>query len=489
MFRELFLTRQQQKKIHFFQLMERYPAGEYSVQSLSQQLDCSYQSFLNMLQEINDTLLAIHEEPLFINSSTIYWESTPTRSNNFLITQVKHSLPYRFLLSSLFHPDKSLHSFCEEHRVKEMTVLKQMRPLTNYLEECNIRTNLAKMALIGHEAVIRMFYIKTLWSASFGDDLNTCAMDFTPEDNLVRDLMDVFHLPLHPKLVRLMLCVSRLRNTQQKHLTALPFDDLLFSQITPLLENYLSNQLKTAEAITHQVEFFNYLFYYYPYEAKNQHPSSNPLMFYYTKNVEERDPLCLAIDSFYRYCSCELLQGVLGEQEERMLLNNVARTFLSYSIQKKEIPLLFETGSKEKFVDSELYGELYPAIKAAVKKLSRRRQLAWLENVLDSLAKTLCLSLLPLFFVTDEKIRVGLVSIPNYLYLQHVIKYLQSLTFIEIVFQPQPNDQIDLFITTFKELLPKQNAAHYLLNILNTNYETDLLPLLLSIQNKKRFAS
>ncbi|WP_288226727.1 hypothetical protein [uncultured Enterococcus sp.] len=199
--------------------------------------------------------------------------------------------------------------------------------------------------------------------------------------------------------------------------------------------------------------------------------------------------MCLAIDSFYRYCSCELLQGVLGEQEERMLLNNVARTFLSYSIQKKEIPLLFETGSKEKFVDSELYGELYPAIKAAVKKLSRRRQLAWLENVLDSLAKTLCLSLLPLFFVTDEKIRVGLVSIPNYLYLQHVIKYLQSLTFIEIVFQPQPNDQIDLFITTFKELLPKQNAAHYLLNILNTNYETDLLPLLLSIQNKKRFAS
>ncbi|MDN6616341.1 MAG: hypothetical protein L0L25_06005 [Enterococcus sp.] len=45
MFRELFLTRQQQKKIHFFQLMEGYPAGEYSVQSLSQQLDCSYQSF------------------------------------------------------------------------------------------------------------------------------------------------------------------------------------------------------------------------------------------------------------------------------------------------------------------------------------------------------------------------------------------------------------------------------------------------------------
>lgn len=487
MFRELFLTCQQQKKIQFFQRMEGYPAGEYSVHSLSQKFDCSYQSFLKMLQEINEALLELKETPLFTSTATIYWESNSTRSNNFLISQVKQSLPYLFLLSTLFYPEIDLHHFCKENFVSESTVTRRMRPLINYLDECNIHTNLTKMELSGHEGVIRLFYIKTLWSASLGDDLNRCELDFTAEDNLVRDLIHVFHLPLHPKLIRLMLCISRLRNVQKSYLVEPPFDDLLFSQITPLLENYLANQLETTEQIKRNVEFFNYLFYYYPYCTKNQSHSVNPLMFYYTKNVEERDPLCLAIDSFYRYCSKELLKNVLGEQEEKMLLNNIARTFLSYSIQKKKIPLLFETGSKETFMDSQLYCELYPSVKTAIKKLSRRRQLEWLDDVTDSLAKTLCLSLLPLFIVTDEKIRVGLLSIPNYLYLQHVIKYLQSLNFIEIVFQPQPGDQIDLFITTFKELLPSQNAAHYLLNILNTNYETDLLPMLLSIQNKKRF--
>ena len=120
--------------------------------------------------------------------------------------------------------------------------------------------------------------------------------------------------------------------------------------------------------------------------------------------------------------------------------------------------------------------------------MSRRKQLEWLAPVSDSLSKTLCLNLLPLFVVNDEKIRVGLLSIPNYLYLQHIVKFLQSLKFIEIVFQPQSSDKIDLFITTFKELLPTQNTSYYLVNILNTNYETDLLPILLSLQNKKKFS-
>ncbi|SET08951.1 Mga helix-turn-helix domain-containing protein [Enterococcus malodoratus] len=488
MFRELFLTKRQQKKIHFFKLMEGYPAGEYSVRTLSQKLDCSYQSLLQMLQEINETLIKLNETPLFVTTSDIYWESDSNRSNKFLITQVKRSLPYRFLLTTLFRPEQELADFCKETFVSESTVLRRMRPVIDYLAECSIRVNLSKMELTGHEAVIRLFYIKALWSASLGDDLVKCELDFTAEENLLRDLMSVFPLPIHTKLIRLMLCVCRLRNDQKRYLNEAPFDDLLFSQTTPLLEVYLSKTLESSVQVKRNVEFFNYLFYYYPYCIKKNPQMINPLMLYYSKNVEERDPLCLAIDSFYRYCSRELLQNILGEQEEKILLNNIARTFLGYSIQKKKIPLLFETGNKEKFLQSELYSELYPAVKKAVKKLSRRKQLEWLAPVSDSLSKTLCLNLLPLFVVNDEKIRVGLLSIPNYLYLQHIVKFLQSLKFIEIVFQPQSSDKIDLFITTFKELLPTQNTSYYLLNILNTNYETDLLPILLSLQNKKKFS-
>lgn len=488
MFRELFLTNQQQKEIHFFKLMEGYPAGKYSVSDLSQKLNCSYQAFLKMLQEINDTLIELNETPLFVTETEIYWESDSKRSNTFLIKQVKHSLPYRFLLTTLIHPQKNITDFCQEITVSESTVSSQMRPIIDYLSECNIQINLSKMELTGHEAVIRLFYIKTLWSASLGEDLTRSQLDFTTEENLCRDLISTFRLPIHPQLILLMLCVCRLRNEQNNNLNEAPFDDLLFSQVTPILETYLSKSLTSSVQVKRNVEFFNYLFFYYPYCIKKNAQIVNPLTFYYTKNVEERDPLCLAIDSFYRYCSKELLHNILGEQEEKLLLNNIARTFLSYSIQKRKIPLLFETGSREKYMQSKLYRKLYPAIRSAIKKLSRRRQLEWLATVTDPLSKTLCLNLLPLFIVTDEKIRVGLLSIPNYLYLQHIVKFLQSLNFIEIVFHPQPGDQIDLFITTFKELLPSQNSDYYLLNILNTNYETELLPLLLSLQNKKKFA-
>lgn len=488
MFRELFLTHQQQRKIQFFKLMEGYPEGEYSVNTLSQKFKCNYQSFLQMLREVNEALIELNESPLFIEASKIYWKSDPGRSNRFLISQVKHSVPYRFIVTSLFHPEKSLADFSKEIYVSESTILRRMHPLMDYLAECNIHMNFSKMAFTGHEAVIRLFYIKALWSASLGEDLGKCPLDFTAEDNLIRDLMSVFALHIHPKLIRLMLCVCRLRNEQKNYLNEAPFDDLLFSQTTQMLEIYLSRTLECPIQITRNIEFFNYLFYYYPYCVRKEPHLVNPLMVYYARNVEERDPLCLAIDSFYRYCSGELLQNVLGEQEEKILLNNIARTFLGYSIQKKKIPLLFETGNKEQFVQSELYCRLYPSIKKAIKKLSRRKKLEWLATVDESLSKTLCLNLLPLFIANDEKIRVGLIAIPNYLYLQHVVKFLNNLNFIEIVFHPQPDEPIDLFITTFKELLPSQNSDYYLINILNADYTSDLLPHLLAIQNKKRFA-
>jgi len=488
MFRELFLTNQQRKKIQFFKLMEDYPEGEYSVHTLSHKFDYNYQPFLQMLRELNDSLIELKEAPLFIETSKIYWKSDPSRSNRFLISQVKNSVPYQFIFTSLFHPEKSLSDFSKEIFVSESTILRRMHPLIDYLAECNLHLNFSKMELTGHEAVIRLFYIKAFWSASLGEDLVKCTLDFTAEDNLLRDLLSVFPLHVHPKLIRLMLCICRLRNDQKKYLNEAPFDDLLFSQTTPLLEVYLSNILESPIQIRRNVEFFNYLFYYYPYCVKKDPHKINPLTLYYAKNVEERDPLCLAIDSFHRYCSKDLLRNILGEQEEKILLNNIARTFLGYSIQKKKIPLLFETGNKEKFLQSELYRELYPDVKKAIRKLSRRRKLEWLATVIDSLSKTLCLNLLPFFIVNDQKIRIGLLSIPNYLYLQHIIKFLQSLNFIEIVFQPQSGDKIDLFITTFEELLPSQSSSYYLLNILNTNFETELLPILLSLQNKKKFA-
>ncbi|MDT2600874.1 helix-turn-helix domain-containing protein [Enterococcus hulanensis] len=488
MFRELFLTNQQRRKIQFFKLMEGFPEGEYSVNTLSHEFGWNYQPFLQLLREINDTLIELKEDPLLIAASKLYWKSNPERSNHFLVSLVKQSVSYRFIASSLLEPEKKISDFSKEIFVSESTILRRMRPLIDYLAECNIQLNFSKMELTGHEAVIRLFYIKAFWAASLGEDLVKSKLDFTAEDNLLRNLLELFPLHLHPKLIRLMLYVCRLRNDQKKYLNEAPFEDLLFSQTTPQLELYLSEILDSPVQIKRNVEFLNYLFYYYPYSVKKDTQALNPLMLYYAKNVEERDPLCLAIDSFYRYCARELLQDLLDEQEEKILLNNIARTFLGYSIQKKKIPLLFETGNKEQFLQSEIYLELYPAIKKAIHKLSRRRKLEWLAAVSESLARTLCLNLLPLFIANDEKIRVGLVSIPNYLYLQHVVKFLKNLNFIEIVFQPQPDEPIDLFITTFKELLPSQNSDYYMINILNADYKSDLLPRLLAIQNKKKFA-
>lgn len=488
MYRDLFMTNQQQKKVQFFKQMEECPAGEYSVHTLSQKFNTSYPPFLQMLQELDASLIKLNERPLLIEPSKVYWESDSSRSNTFLVEQVKNSIPYRFLLTSLFYPEKKLKDFSKEIFVSESTILRRLHPLMDHLAQCDVRINFSKMELTGSEAVIRLVYIKTLWTASLGEDINFSPLTFEQEDALLDQIASLLPTHLHPKLARLMLCVNRLRNEQKCYLAEAPFDDLLFSQIKPLLEHYFSDLFDSRIQIRRNIEFLNYLFYYYPYCVKNDEQILNPMMFNFAKNIEERHPLCLAIDTFYRYCSKDLLQETLNEQEEKLLQDNITRTFLNYSIQKKEIPLLFETGNKEQFLESDLYAELYPAIRKTIRKLSRRKQLEWLAAVDTSISKTLCLNLLPHFAATDEKVHVGIVAIPNYLYLQRVVKFLKNLSFIEIVFQPQADEPIDLFITTFKELLPVETSDYYLINILNADYQSDLLPKLLTIQKNKRFA-
>lgn len=488
MYRDLFMTSQQQKKIQFLKQMEKCPAGEYSVHTLSQKFHSSYLPFLQMLQELDESLEKINETPLLIEPAKIYWKRDSGRSNTFLIDQVKNSIPYRFLLTSLFYPEKKLKDFSKETFLSESTILRRMHPLIDYLEQCNVRINFSRMELTGQEAVIRLVYIKTLWAASLGKDLMFSPQNFNSEDALLENLTGLLPIHLHPKLARLMLGVCRLRNDQKNYLAEAPFEGLLFSQTKPIFEHYLAELLDSRIQIQRNIEFLNYLFYYYPYCVKQDAESINPMMLYYSRNVEERDPLCLAIDTFYRYCSNELLKQTLSEQEEKILLDNIARTFLNYSIQKKEIPLLFDPGSKEDFLQSELYSQLYPAIRKMIRKLSRRKQLEWLATVDSSISKTLCLNLLPLFIATNEKVCVGLVAIPNYLYLQQVVRFLLNFSFVEIVFQPKANEPVDLYITTFKDLLPTDTEDCYLINILNANYKEDLLQRLLTIKNKKKFA-
>lgn len=220
--------------------------------------------------------------------------------------------------------------------MSESTILRRLHPLMDHLSQCNVRINFSKMELTGREAVIRLVYIKTLWAASLGEDINFSPLSFELEDALLNEMAPLLPTHLHPKLARLMLCVNRLRNEQKSYLAETPFEDLLFSQTKPLLEHYFSSLLDSRIQIRRNIEFLNYLFYYYPYSVKNDGQILNPMMLYYAKNVEERDPLCLAIDTFYRYCSRDLLQETLNEQEERLLLDNIARTFLNYSIQKKK---------------------------------------------------------------------------------------------------------------------------------------------------------
>ncbi|GCF94745.1 hypothetical protein NRIC_26360 [Enterococcus florum] len=484
LFGEFLLTKQQQKKIAFFKQMEELAAGDYSVHALSQRFHYPYLSFLSLLEELNDTLLTLNEEPILVGNSIVKWASNPSRFNNFMLEQLKQSTAYQFLLTSLFYPEKCLADFSREHYISKSTVLRRLQPLSGYFNSCGIKINVSGMTLLGNESTIRLLYIAIIWNASLGGDIYQYGRSFEAEQALVEALADELPGYTHPKLFLLMLAVCRVRNEQNKLLEPSPFDDLSFSQTRTKLVNYLSEFLVSPQRISHNQEFINYLIYFYPYCIACPSHLNEPMEEYYQENLNRRHPLFVAINDFYTF----VIEDVLPPMEDplkKTLQHSITRVFLNYWIQQKQIPLFFESIRRHSFEQTALYHSIRPIVQKVIKKISRRKDLKWMSGVNQSLTNMLCLTLIPFFSCSETSIRVGLISSSNFFHLQHVVAFLRNICFVEIVLYPKADEEVDLYITTFKELLPTQDKPYFLVSVLNRDYEADLPPLLFEIQAKK----
>lgn len=484
-----FLTPAQQKKAHFLFEMNHHEPGNYSINALSQQFDSAYQPFLQMIKELNEELVTLHLLPILEEQNQVIWRQDVSIYNTYMVSELNHSLSYRFLLWTLLYPERKVTDFCEEHFISRSTIMRHLRPLKAYLEQYNLTLNPANMSIIGDEMIIRLFYIRILWFCSLGHDIEDASHSFLKEKAILSSLRAQLPNHLNSEIILLMLEVCRLRNEQKNYLPNLPFDHLVMPASSQIISDYLSEFLDIPLQIKRNTEFINYLIHYYPYAIEDSECPKASIRLYYDKKIAIGDPLFVAIENFYAF-GLELLQShqlELTKSVKMNLLHNIITTFLNYSLQKGKVPLIFESIAEDEYKNNEIYQQLVVPVKNKINQLSRRKKMNWLTSVKPSITHSLTLNLFSSFQAQLSKapIKIGLVVLPNSIQMQEIYSFLDTLSFVELCFVSKKEEIVDAYITAFPALVPDSKKPIFRLKVNYDDFEVELLRFLLEVKREK----
>lgn len=482
----LFLTNQQQKKVQFLQQMAAFSDGEYAPHPLSKQLKWNYQPFWQLLQEIDQELVSLGEEPLLTSDKKIRWRHDAQRNSRFISSQIQQSVPHQFLVESLIRPETTLKEFSDQHFLSTSTVTRRMRPLVEQLEREGVLVNLAQMSLLGEENVVRLAYIHYFWLTI--TSLELYRPEFFPEEE---QFLSTWADKLRPHVPRqlcwLILVVCRYRNQQNHSLSPAFFGELLFPTVEVGTRDYLAQYLDDSQQIDRNVEFINYLIHYYHPVLTSDSEAVQLRLAYYANKVEQQDPLFLAIAACNTYCQEQLFPASLSLADQKTCLCNIIGIFLGFSLQKGWLPLFPVTKASLPQETQQQYDAISLAIHDHLQsELTQIGGMSWLQDISHELAHSLSHMILP--YVEKKPlrfIRIGLVSLQDSTLSLKLFQFLREFPHTEVLLNPAIDCELDLYITSDPNLAPRCDRPCFIVNFLTHDFSADLTQVLIDMQHNR----
>lgn len=464
----LFLSRQQQRKVLFFQKMADYPDGDYLLHPLSKQLNIHYQPLLQMLREINEELRAIGECSILNEKGQLHWKNDPGRSSTYLKYLLSESIPFQFLISSLFAPDIQMKEFLNKCFLSKSTMQRRMKPLNDEFAKYGISINLSQMALIGDEQVIRMLYVHYLWQV-VADIQQWTSHDFSAEEAFLDSWEPQLQTYLPRRLAFLILAISRIRNESNHFLPEQEPQHLLFSQLEIPVTTYLEGYLDDSQQIIRNSEFINFLIHYYPPVTVADSTASRLRTALMESRLQQNIPIYKAMNAVIQWYEAHL-PDTFRKTDRQICRSNIIGIFLTYELTKGPIPLVYEP----KIENRQLFDTLPPLeeeLLYLLKGLSRELSLSWLSEVHAEISHSLFLSLLPFLEQTPmHQLQVGLFLPGEFADSIRLLRFLENFSFVEVQLNPTNWDSIDLYITSEARLVPHKDTTIFVVSPFDRNY-------------------
>ena len=478
MVQNILLNEEGKTKLKILNRVRELGKGQYPIYFFENELGFSYVKTSKLIHSMDMELqqldphfhLLNDRDKIEIKGDIPYFEDY----QRFLCRQ---SLSYRFLLSTILYPNKSMADFCIEEKLSQSSVMRRLRPLISYLKESHIRLNCLQMKLTGKESVIRMIITHFIWYVSFGEDLtNYFAKEkelhmeelFSPEDSR-------WMIYGEEKEWNVYQGVALLRIQQGYVIDENIFQTFSLPVINKKFREILTEQKLSETAIQRENHFIGYAMFY-----KIQYFSiHDPRLKYVKKYLETNKVVSEHTQNFYDFCVKELFSTKISSEQNKLIWIDLFNLFL-----KKDV--FPEVVFSYNLSTSTLMTHYHPMLLKLKKKINQfldreyRFESARLKEREDLL---ILLSAIVLPYFEEEKVKktvhLGIAGVQDESLLHFLFYHLKQITGIEIEICGNKLDkEYDLLLSSATKFLPEPMTRPYYI------LDTENMQMLHHIQKK-----
>lgn len=463
--KSILLSDESKKKVEIFLEMNRLEDGKYSISTIIKLLRFSKNTVYHLLENIAIDLDKLFDYKLFDDNGKIVWSKNAFDMNRYNQFLLQKSLPYNFILFILRNPDKTLEDFCNVSFTSASTIRRTLQPFLTFLKKFEIKVNLSSMKLEGNEYEIRMLFHTVLWSCSLGQGIISVQEDVKKEEDVLKKLGFTDCPYINTNDILTILLIAKLRIQSNSPVLEPPVSiDFVPVETTDVLREYLSSFVPSTAHLNAEVRSILFQIYFSNLYFHKDDVRVMDIHHYYLEKKKD-SKFIPVIDKLFRRLD-------LNTYPNRTLpLVNLISIFLSFSLNRRPLPWMYEFSDYE-----DLFPNIAPqkitAVESFFSKISCKKEFYWLSKYPSDFQKYVYYILNPYIVESSLNVKVAIVPTPNHRIMSELDHFLSLFSFVDVSYSDRADSGIDLFISTFKSLIPDETASFFLVSTNELSLET-----------------
>lgn len=475
---EVLLDSQSRTKLAILSYLMEHPGRKVYYSDIQKHITISRLKFNLLVAEMNTEIEELFDFSLQPFQHVLYLEADQSCFNTYMRFLIHRGLPYQFILSTLIDPEARMDSFLMDHFVSRSTVTRALKPLKTYAEGLALKVNYSKVSFSGNEGKLRYLYMKVLWLGSLGEDIKSDDLDFIAEKKLVKQLNDNNFSNVSADLIILHLAISKVRSLQGHVLRKVTGCESLYPQITCLLDDYYQKFMDDSSQVASLTNAFKYQFVFAFYYSSNQ-DSRLPEIAQFYEELKYTEPVFIKFfEAFFVFTESQLLNNSV-----ELLLKDKANLFsvvyLHYLTKGDMIMFLgfdLEEARQNRQYKVEDFQMIQRDIQKFFRPYLRREVFVWLKKHSTELSRSLTFVIYPYHQKrVEQKVKILITPVLNYLALQHVALFLDRLDFVDYSTNPQDISNADIILSNFNENISETEIPVFIFQM--NNQEKNLVDL------------
>lgn len=484
---EVLLDDQSRLKLSILAYVIDHPERTIYYSDINNHFDISRLKYNLLIGEMNKEIKEQFGFAFKKNNHTVYLEQNQVCFNEYMRFLIRRGLPYQFVLASLVDDEGDIEPFLMDHFVSRSTVTRALKTLKKYTNELGIKINFSKVSFTGDEGMLRFLYLKVLWLGSLGEDVSQFFSDVSIEKRFVAQLGSTVFSNIASNLLELHLLISRIRMKKGFDLAPSYGCEDLYPEYTQLIASYYQTITEDQEQINYLINSFKYQFIFAFYYSSDE-DSRLPALEQFYKELKKKEPIFSQfIQGFIASCQQNLFNETLSNKSQANLFSVIFLHYLTNGSMLMFLGFNFDEARQIKRYKMEKVTDIRREIENYLKPYLRKANFSWLKNHFAELTQSLTLLMYPYYKKeTEEKVNVVIIPVLNYLAIQQVVFFLDTLDFIHYSTNTKDVPQADLILSNFSENVQSIDKPTFIFQMNNPEQNlVDLFRLLWQTYLKK----